>query len=98
MSTNVIAKCGCGAVTVVTDIKAACVSDERLNRMWQMYRSVPCRECGRATQGHTITGKPGKRECGSWCTEGTGKSCTCQCGGKNHGATFQHTGALWYAS
>lgn len=94
----VIAKCGCQAVTTIQDMDAARRVDENVNRMWQLYRQIPCRECGRAANAHSVQAKTGKRECGSWCTEGTGRSCTCQCGGKNHGSSFQHTGALWYAN
>jgi hypothetical protein len=92
----VIAACrGCETVTQIPDLTAAMNADETVNRMWQLYNSVACRGCGRQAHAEIVRGKRGKRECGSWCTEGTGRSCTCQCEGRNHGSTFQHTGALW---
>ncbi len=41
--------------------------------------------------------RAGKRECGPWCTDGTGRTCTCVCEGRNHGSKYSHTGALWHA-
>jgi hypothetical protein len=64
----------------------------------QRYGCGPCRECGRAGVVKVISVKKGKRACGSWCTEGTGRSCTCVCEGRSHGERFSHTGALFYAS
>lgn len=49
-----------------------------------------CRKCGRLQVAESVATKKGKRACGSWCTEGTGKSCTCECyDGHTH---FDHTG------
>jgi hypothetical protein len=45
--------------------------------------------CNRWTILHFVDGRIGKRECGEWCTTGTGKSCTCTCGGKNHGLAWR---------
>ena len=53
--------------------------------------------CGYTIKLRPIEVKTGKRECGAWCTDGTGRKCTCVCEGRNHGSTYSHTGALWYA-
>jgi len=52
------------------------------------YVKLPCRECGRHLCAQSVTGRQGKRKCGSWCTEGHGLTCTCECGGRNHGAAY----------
>jgi hypothetical protein len=44
-----------------------------------------------------VVATTGRRECGPWCTDGTGRKCTCVCEGRNHSSTYSHTGALWYA-
>lgn len=88
---NVIAKCRCGKVTTLVDWKSA---GEDAVRLFQVYGAVQC-ECGRQPMGFIVESRPGKRECGAWCTEGTGRRCTCVCGGRNHGSRYSHTGALW---
>ncbi len=49
------------------------------------YSALPCRLCGTWYFANGVSAKRGKRPCGSWCTEGYGLSCTCECGGANHG-------------
>lgn len=49
--------------------------------------------CGHRHSAKAIRAKAGTRECGAWCWDGVGRSCTCQCGGKNHGTTYAHLGA-----
>jgi len=46
-------------------------------------------DCGCWTVLALVYGKLGKRECGEWCTDGVGKSCTCTCGGQNHGRAWR---------
>lgn len=36
-----------------------------------------------------VAGSVGNRECGEYCTTGTGKSCKCSCGGSNHGLAWR---------
>jgi hypothetical protein len=45
--------------------------------------------CGRWSIVAQVAGKTGTRECGAWCEDGTGKACTCTCGGRNHGMTWR---------
>ena len=53
--------------------------------------------CGQTLRVWPVKAVRGKRECGAWCADGSGRKCTCVCEGKNHGSTYSHTGALWYA-
>lgn len=55
------------------------------------------RGCGHTLRLWPVKATRGKKECGAWCTDGTGRKCTCVCEGRNHGSTYSHTGALWYA-
>lgn len=55
------------------------------------------RGCNSTIKLAPITTKAGKRECGAWCTDGSGRKCTCVCEGRNHGSAYSHTGALWYS-
>jgi hypothetical protein len=82
-----IGKCSAGHVFSTT-------AHEAYENCWQ----VRCPACRRWTVLVPVSGTVGKRECGPWCTEGTGRRCTCQCGGKNHSSAISHTGALWQAS
>lgn len=54
------------------------------------YGYVTC-PCGQAptVRVDPITVKRGRKGCGEWCTDGTGKSCTCVCEGTNHGFTYR---------
>ena len=53
------------------------------------YRCVAC-ECGnRAVICKAVKGKRGKRGCDDYCTTGVGRSCTCECEGRNHGAVWR---------
>lgn len=45
--------------------------------------------CLRWTIVNWVDGRVGKRECGDWCTEGTGRKCTCTCGGSQHGLAWR---------
>jgi hypothetical protein len=60
------------------------------------YSALPCRSCGAWHFAQSVTGKPGRRPCGPWCTEGYGLACTCECAGANHGADLAFApGELW---
>lgn len=48
-----------------------------------------CHECNAWTIVTQVDGRLGKRECGDWCTEGTGRKCTCTCGGASHGLAYR---------
>lgn len=60
-------------------------------------KSSDPRGCSYALRLWPVKATAGKRECGAWCTDGSGRKCTCICEGRNHGSTYSHTGALWYA-
>ncbi len=64
---------------------------------WCTSTADDARGCQAAIKLRPITAKTGKRECGAWCTDGSGRKCTCVCEGKNHGSRYSHTGALWYS-
>lgn len=44
---------------------------------------VDCKDCGRRTNSKTA--KVSAIKCGPKCYNATGPSCSCECGGKNHG-------------
>lgn len=94
MTTRYSLKCQAHGITVLTR--------DGLERYWdanpRRYGYGPCRECDRPGVVKVISTKKGKRACGVWCTEGTGRSCTCECEGRNHGERFSHTGALFQMS
>lgn len=97
---NIIAKCkrdGCGAVTTIVDWKNWWKIDEKASSHFKLYGEVKCSGCGKMTWAQVVRGKKGTRECGSWCTDASTRTCTCSCEGKNHGIKFSHTGALWYS-
>lgn len=50
---------------------------------------LSCPGCQRRRGMLPVDGKQGKRNCGEWCTSGTGRSCTCTCGGANHGLMWR---------
>lgn len=52
---------------------------------------VPCVTdgCPRLVRVAVVAQRVGRRECGPHCTEGTGKSCTCTCGGQAHGQAYR---------
>lgn len=83
----------CKAVTFVADIDALRAADTAEGRMWRHYQATSCRECGQMVYATPVRGKGGKRECGAWCWDGSGTSCTCQCAGRNHGSSYAHIGA-----
>jgi hypothetical protein len=89
-------KCGNdGAVTFVSHEDAHAYWND-LATPSRYYSFLPCRECGRHLVAKSVTGKCGTRRCGSWCTEGYGLTCTCECGGANHGADLSFApGELW---
>lgn len=45
--------------------------------------------CSRWTVMAKMNATVGVRECGDYCTDGTGKSCKCSCGGANHGLAWR---------
>jgi hypothetical protein len=92
---NAIGTCPCGAITTVSDVWNLWRTDEDADRLWQTYRRIVCRDCGRNIPAASVVAKAGKCACGSWCTEGTGRTCTCECGGANHGAKYA-PGTLFY--
>jgi hypothetical protein len=71
-------RCAAPVATVWTEGEA--------NRANYQVRSA-C--CGRWTIVQRIDGRVGKRECGDHCTEGTGRKCTCTCGGAQHGLAYR---------
>lgn len=81
-----IGTCWCGAVTTttVTDLEAF-ASRSSLSQITG--------SCGHRHSAKPVRGKVGARECSAWCWDGTGRSCVCQCGGKNHGTAYAHLGA-----
>lgn len=83
---TVTGKCWCGTVTstTVTDLEAFASS----SNLSQITGS-----CGHLHSAKPVRGKVGARECGAWCWDGVGRSCVCQCGGKNHGSSYAHLGA-----
>jgi len=51
--------------------------------------SLACRTCGKAVPAKMVAGRHSERHiCGTKCLASTGPSCTCSCGGKNHGASY----------
>lgn len=70
---------------------------ERNNKLIGHYGYLECAGCGRERIPETVTGRKGTKPCGSWCTEGTGKTCTCICEGRNHGSAYP-AGTLFYLS
>ena len=48
-----------------------------------------CPACHNWTMTRQVVGKVGTRECGDWCTSGTGRACTCTCGAQNHGQAWR---------
>lgn len=93
---NVIAKCECGKVLTLTDWRTLWERDEAADKLWRTAGAIQC-PCGRKPNGYVVRAKQGKKECGAWCTDGTGRTCTCVCEGRNHGIKFSHTGALWFS-
>lgn len=87
----------CGTVTMVPDVWKLWERDEEAARLWFSYQRIICSGCGAKVFAYPTTAKKGKRACGSWCTEGTGKTCTCECEGRNHGAKYA-PGTLFYLS
>lgn len=86
-TTQVIGKCClCGTISTatITDLEAF-VSRANLRMITG--------SCGHRHSAQPVRGKVGTRECGAWCWDGVGRSCVCQCGGKNHGSTYAHLGA-----
>lgn len=84
-----------GAVTFMDgdDAKSMWADPEVPSRY---YCFLPCRLCGRWIPAESVRGKRGTKKCGTWCTEGYGKSCTCECAGANHGSDLAlRPGDLW---
>ena len=75
-----IGRCHCGATVALT---------RTLDQQSENSSQARCPACNRWVIVAQVAGKFGKRECGAWCEDGTGKSCTCTCGGRNHGMTWR---------
>lgn len=52
-------------------------------------RTSALHTCGLPVYLTEIRARVGRRECDTHCTEGTGRSCTCTCGGLNHGLAWR---------
>jgi hypothetical protein len=97
MPTKLIGKCRtCKKVVTIPDYEALKESDSELYWQIDIYKFTPC-ACGWTMKFRKMTTQRGARECGAWCTDGTGRKCTCVCEGRNHSSRYSHTGALWYA-
>ena len=71
-----MASCTCGKITSVRSTPNAMMNPPRC-------------ACGRRPMFYPVKGKTGARECDDRCTEGKGRSCTCTCGGANHGLAWR---------
>jgi hypothetical protein len=47
--------------------------------------------CGRPAVAKAFTAKTSTKMCGARCTSSLGPSCSCECGGRNHGADHHAT-------
>ena len=60
--------------------------DEAGAASWQVRSGC----CGRWSIVRQVIGKvSAKRACDEHCTTGTGRACTCECGGRNHGQVWR---------
>jgi len=51
--------------------------------------TMPCELCGKTLVGVSVDGKTNAaHECNAKCMSSTGPSCSCSCGGANHGAAY----------
>ena len=54
-----------------------------------IYEDIPCPTCGFERDANIINGRfVADQKCGGKCVNATGPSCSCQCGGENHGAHY----------
>jgi hypothetical protein len=81
-----IGTCPLDGITTVTTANVSGFSGQPVNGMVDGT-------CGHKVYAQTVRGRVGVRECGAWCWDGVGRSCVCQCGGKNHGTSYAHLGA-----
>jgi hypothetical protein len=54
-----------------------------------MDARIACRGCGKARRALRVKGKVTEEQCNPKCLSAHGPSCSCSCGGENHGASFQ---------
>ena len=75
--TSFIGKCSCGAA-----VAASWTWEEAGENRQQV-------KCHGWVVVFPVDGRVGKRECGTYCEEGKGRKCTCQCGGERHGLAWR---------
>ncbi len=96
-ATRYIAKCRCGCLT-----SALCLGQDMNLPKDSKWRKAPagvyslpaghvidCRACGKPAFAKAVRGTySAKHLCNAKCLASKGSACECECGGKNHGASY----------